>query len=298
MKTRKTGTQFSPTFWEHLGHREVTSPVTVLTTFCSQERCEHRWTSSSECQRRLKKKECPTENMRPSSQKFRDAYSLGRQELKKAAERRKRYYDLRVRPASFKVNDLVYYFSPRRYVGRSPKWQKQFTGPFRIIRQSGPVNYVIRRSARAKPFQAHVDKLRLCHEESQAAPSMEVAVAEPTDAEQQPAIAREGRRTKAESPRGNAQRRRRRQSTGNLQAHQGGELATPPADSHKEEQPVNANQGQTTEKVGPWGSAQRRSRRQSPGSLQVHEGGELPVSPNEDLQRPRRVVQRPARYRD
>jgi len=90
-----------------------------------------------------------------------EAYTLVRQHLKRAAERRKRGYDLRVKPALFEKGDWVLYYSPRRYKGRSPKWMKCFTGPFMVQRSCGPVNYVLQRSAKAKPFVAHVDKLRL-----------------------------------------------------------------------------------------------------------------------------------------
>src|SRR6218665_1537718 len=97
------------------------------------------------------------------ARKFRDAYDLVRQNLGKAAERRKRMYDMRVRPVRFKTGDLVYCFSPRRYVGRSRKWDRHFTGPYCVVQRCHTVNYIVQRSARAKPFRVHVDKLRLCH---------------------------------------------------------------------------------------------------------------------------------------
>lgn len=94
------------------------------------------------------------------AERFRDAYAIVRQKLRKAAERRKRKYDLRVRPAVFKKKDRVYYWSPRRFAGRTPKWQRNFSGPFRVLEQCGPVNYLIQKFSRAKPFRVHVDKLR------------------------------------------------------------------------------------------------------------------------------------------
>jgi transposase InsO family protein len=96
------------------------------------------------------------------SEKFVKAYGTARQSLKKNAERRKHNYDLRVRPAKFEEGDWVYYFSPRKFVGRSPKFQRNFTGPYRIVRACGPVNYLLQKSPKAKPFVSHVDKLRHC----------------------------------------------------------------------------------------------------------------------------------------
>jgi hypothetical protein len=81
--------------------------------------------------------------------------------LKVAANRMKRTYDLRVRPAKFAPGDRVLYYTPRRYKGRSPKWTRCYTGPFEVVEQIGPVSYVIRKSARAKPLVVRTDKLRV-----------------------------------------------------------------------------------------------------------------------------------------
>ena len=53
--------------------------------------------------------------------KMSTAYEIVRQNLVVVAERNKRYYDLRARPTSFSVEQLVYYFNPRKHVGRSEK---------------------------------------------------------------------------------------------------------------------------------------------------------------------------------
>ena len=67
---------------------------------------------------------------------------------------------MRVRPASFTVGTCVWYYSPRRYVGRSPKWQRNYFGPFLVIAVLGLVDVVIQRSARARPLVVHVDKVK------------------------------------------------------------------------------------------------------------------------------------------
>lgn len=92
------------------------------------------------------------------------AYRLVREQLKTAAERRKHTYDIRVRTAEFSPGNLVWYYSPRRFRGRSPKWERTCTGPFLflVMEQMGPVNYRLRKTANSRPFVAHVDKLRLC----------------------------------------------------------------------------------------------------------------------------------------
>jgi hypothetical protein len=74
--------------------------------------------------------------------------------------RNKKYYDLRVKPAVYQVGDLIYYYNPRRSKGFQEKWQKKFTGPFEVIKILGPVNLLIRRSPRARPFVVHIDKVK------------------------------------------------------------------------------------------------------------------------------------------
>jgi hypothetical protein len=58
------------------------------------------------------------------------------------------------------VGDQVYYYCPRKYRGRCPKWQKMFTGPWSIVRVIDSYNFVISRSATSKPLVVHRDKLK------------------------------------------------------------------------------------------------------------------------------------------
>ena len=93
-------------------------------------------------------------------QRLLHAYSFVREHLQEAARRSKRYYDLRVRQQRYKIGDWVYYYNPRKYVGRQEKWSRKFTGPFLVIGVPGPVNVKLQRSRRAKPFYTHVDKVK------------------------------------------------------------------------------------------------------------------------------------------
>lgn len=73
------------------------------------------------------------------------AHELARQQLGSQAARRKKLYDLKLNPKPFRTNDWVWYFYPRRRVGRLPKWQRLYTGPFLIVDQAGPVTFVIQK---------------------------------------------------------------------------------------------------------------------------------------------------------
>ena len=76
-------------------------------------------------------------------------------------ERMKRYYNVTVKPKVFKEGDFVYYYYPRKVQGRCLKWQKLYTGVFRIIRRINDAVYVIRRTPQSKPIVSNIDKLKL-----------------------------------------------------------------------------------------------------------------------------------------
>jgi hypothetical protein len=76
------------------------------------------------------------------------------------AERMKRSYDPNVRSAKFEVGQLVGYYYPRRCQGRSPKWSRSYTGPFRIEKALNDVNFIIKKTPKTKGIVVHIDKLR------------------------------------------------------------------------------------------------------------------------------------------
>jgi hypothetical protein len=69
---------------------------------------------------------------------------------------------MKIKKAEFSLGDWVWYWYPRRYKQRSQKWQSMYTGPFLIVRYIAPVNYVLQKSAKSKPFVVHADKLKKC----------------------------------------------------------------------------------------------------------------------------------------
>jgi len=95
-----------------------------------------------------------------------ECYEVAREHLRVAAERRKKTYDIRVKTSEYVAGNWVWYWYPRRYQKKSPKWQKSYTGPYLIVRVIEPVNYVLQKSVRSKPFVVHVDKLKRCFGET------------------------------------------------------------------------------------------------------------------------------------
>jgi len=101
--------------------------------------------------------------VRNMQEQIESCYEIARTHLRAAAERRKATYDIKVRKSDLKTGDWVWYFYPRRYKSRSPKWQKHFVGPYLVVRQIEPVNLVLQKSERSKPFVVHVDKVKRCY---------------------------------------------------------------------------------------------------------------------------------------
>ena len=90
------------------------------------------------------------------------AYAVARQKLKICAERRKKYYDLKVKPKQFAVGDWVYFHYPRKFKSKSAKWQQAYTGPYLIVKLLEPSNCWLQKSVKSKRFVAHLDKLKKC----------------------------------------------------------------------------------------------------------------------------------------
>jgi len=95
------------------------------------------------------------------TERMREAYKLVQEHQDVQIERMKRNYNVGVKPQTFKVNDLVYYYYPRKYVGRTPKWTRVYDGGYRVEKVINDVVYVIRKTPTSKPVVANVDKLKL-----------------------------------------------------------------------------------------------------------------------------------------
>jgi len=93
---------------------------------------------------------------------FREGFDRARKSLGFNAERSKKRYDMRVRPRVYAVGDWVFYFCPRHRVGRSPKWQNFYSGPYLVVELLGQVNIRIQKSAKASAMVVHVDKIKMC----------------------------------------------------------------------------------------------------------------------------------------
>ena len=95
--------------------------------------------------------------------RMRQSHALAREHLGAAAERRKNDYDSKVKSREFRVGQWVWYYYPRRYVKRSPKWTKNYDGPFLVVGVIPPCDYRIQKSKKSTVQVVHGDKLKLCY---------------------------------------------------------------------------------------------------------------------------------------
>ena len=79
------------------------------------------------------------------------AYEETRAALWRAAERNKRYYDIRVRAKHYKKGQWVYYFNPRKFVGRQDKWERKYIVPFLSVDTPSPVTVQLQRRKGRRP---------------------------------------------------------------------------------------------------------------------------------------------------
>lgn len=85
--------------------------------------------------------------------------------ISKVQKKQKEGYDKKHTKVSFIPNQLVLLHNPSKIIGKSPKLDRQFKGPFRILEQTSPVNYKIKLVGETKrkikkSLIVHVDRLK------------------------------------------------------------------------------------------------------------------------------------------
>ena len=79
---------------------------------------------------------------------------------KKAAETYTKNANKNKKDSKLKVSDLVMLFTPHVKPGHNKKLSRFFTGPFRILRQTSPVNFEIQQIGKRKKTIVHANRLK------------------------------------------------------------------------------------------------------------------------------------------
>uniref|UniRef100_A0A1B0GHP0 RNA-directed DNA polymerase n=2 Tax=Lutzomyia longipalpis TaxID=7200 RepID=A0A1B0GHP0_LUTLO len=83
-----------------------------------------------------------------------------REQLQHSAEDAKRRYDLRRNVREFVVDDLVWLHAPRRRIGRCPKLERPWSGPWQVCKKISNLIYRIKwPGSRRRSQVVHVDRL-------------------------------------------------------------------------------------------------------------------------------------------
>ena len=93
------------------------------------------------------------------SNRLEDVHHYVRRRLRLENDRMKTRYDLRANSAGFKENDVVWLYNPMRRKGRSPKLQRSWEGPYKVVTRINDVVYRIQKNPRAKMKVVHLDRL-------------------------------------------------------------------------------------------------------------------------------------------
>ena len=88
-----------------------------------------------------------------------DAYAQARDNLGRAAERQKLYYDVGASGGSYKPGDVVWILNKDRRKGISPKLQKKWKGPFLVEECLNDVTYRLRMTPERRKV-VHFDHLK------------------------------------------------------------------------------------------------------------------------------------------
>jgi len=88
------------------------------------------------------------------------AINLMREHLKQTADSMSTWYNRKVKLKDSVTGAAVRVYNPRRFNGRSPKWQSFYHEVGVVVNKLNDVTYIVKSSGWKKPKVVHVDKLK------------------------------------------------------------------------------------------------------------------------------------------
>lgn len=86
-------------------------------------------------------------------------HSFVRENLEKKSSSIKCRYDRKVRKINFVEKQKVWLYNPKRFLGKAPKLQRNWEGPYEIVRKINDVVFCIRKSPKHRNKIVHSDRL-------------------------------------------------------------------------------------------------------------------------------------------
>lgn len=87
-------------------------------------------------------------------------HELARRKMNLSSNSMKKTYDHKIHHTKYNVGDHVWYYQYQRKVGRNPKFQRPWHGPYVVISRLNDVLYRIKMTPKSKPKVVHHDKLK------------------------------------------------------------------------------------------------------------------------------------------
>ena len=95
-----------------------------------------------------------------------DTHRTARKNIGVNSDQTKAKYDRQANAVSFKEGEQVWLYNPQRKKGRSPKLQKDWEGPYRVIKKINDVVYRIQKTPKTKMKVMHSNRLAKYQEKS------------------------------------------------------------------------------------------------------------------------------------
>ena len=95
-------------------------------------------------------------------QRLQENFAHARENLEKSKLKEKDHYDLRSAAVNIKAGDFIYLKNEQTRLQMSRKLTPPFTGPYEVIRKTGPVDYII--LVNQKETLVHANRLKLAYE--------------------------------------------------------------------------------------------------------------------------------------
>ena len=90
---------------------------------------------------------------------LRRCHSIARENLKKQAKYRKKYYDSKAKSRKLEINQPVWLHDTTRKIGVCNKLTNNWKGPYLVLKQLDDLTYLIRASPKMVPKVVHIDRL-------------------------------------------------------------------------------------------------------------------------------------------
>jgi hypothetical protein len=90
-------------------------------------------------------------------------HEMARENLIKASDRQKKYYDKKTNDVTLSEGNGVMLFNPAKVKGKSPKLMCKWEGPYTIVRKLSNLVYEVKSSPSSKSKIIHINRLKPYH---------------------------------------------------------------------------------------------------------------------------------------